>query len=139
METPVLSDPDVFPTDQVLSAHLRKARASFVSLFDYNHKTFPEFEERWRFYNDGKSWLMNVSRKKKTLFWLAVMDGAFRTTFYLNPRAADCVPASKIPKELKARFKETEGKKFRGITVVITKKKDVEIYKELLTLKMATL
>ena len=139
MDTPILSNPEVFPTDDVLSAHLGKARTSFVSLFDYNHKTFPEFEERWKYYNDGKSWLMNVSRKKKTLFWLSVKDGSFRTTFYLNPKGAECIPGSKIPKALKTQFKATEGKKFRGITVVITSKKDVEVYKEMLTLKMATM
>ncbi len=139
METPVLSDPEIFPTDEVLTEHLGRAKASFDSLFDYNHTTFPEFEERWKYYNDGKSWLMNVSRKKKTLFWLSVKNRSFRTTFYLNPRGAECVSGTKIPKELKAQFKATEGKKFRGITVAITAKKDVEIYKELLKLKMATM
>jgi len=139
MKKPVLSDPAIYPTDEVLSSHLRKAKPSFALLFRYNHENFPEFVERWKYYNDGKSWLLNVSRKKKTLFWLSVNDGAFRTTFYLNSRAALSVPGSKIPKELKDQFRESEGKTFRGITVVLRTKKDVEVYKELLALKLATM
>ncbi len=139
MDKPVLSDPAIFPTDQVLSSHLRKALPSFALLFQFNHANFPEFVERWQYYKDGKSWLLNVSRKKKTLFWLSVKDGSFRTTFYLNAKAAQLVPGSKIPKVLQDQFKESEGKTFRGITVVIKTRKDVEVYKEVLALKMATM
>ncbi|MGA9118244.1 MAG: DUF3788 family protein [Bacteroidota bacterium] len=139
MEQPVLSNPDVYPTDEVLHSHLGKAKASFDSLFEYNHETFPDFAERWKYYNDGKNWLLNVSRKKKTLFWLSVWDGWFRTTFYLNPKAAECVRDLDIPKDLKKQFKETAGKKFRGLTVVIKAKKDVKVYKEILALKMASM
>jgi hypothetical protein len=139
MEKPVLSDPAILPTDEVLSLHLGKAMPSFAFLFQFNHTNFPEFVERWKYYNDGKSWLLNVSRKKKTLFWLSVTNGSFRTTFYLNKKAAQLVPDSKIPKELKDRFRESEGKKFRGITVWIKSRKDVEVYKEMLALKMATM
>jgi len=139
MDQPVLSDPAVYPTEEVLSSHLRKAKASFVSLFAYNHANFPDFEERWKYYNDGKSWLMNVSRKKKTIFWLSIRNGWFRTTFYLNSKGAECVPGARIPKGLKTKFRESAGKKIRGITVEIKAKADVEIYKELLALKMATM
>ncbi len=139
MDKPVLTDPSLSPTEEVLSSHLRRAKPSFVSLFDFNHANFPDFVERWKYYNDGKSWLLNVSRKKKTLFWLSVKDGSFRTTFYLSPKASQRVPACKIPEEFKARFKESEGKTFRGLTVEIKTKKDVEVYKELLALKMSTM
>ena len=139
MEQALLADPNIFPTDDVLFSHLGKAKSSFVALFEYNHKNYPDLAERWKYYNDGKSWLFNVSRKKKTLFWLSVQHGFFRTTFYLNARAAECIRNSNIPQSLKDQFKETAGKKFRGITVVIKGKEDVEVYKELLALKMATM
>jgi hypothetical protein len=139
MDKPVLSNPAIFPTDEVISTHLGKAMSSFALLFQHNHTNFPEFVERWKYYNDGKSWLLNVSRKKKTLFWLSVKDGSFRTTFYLNAKAAQLVPDSRIPQKFKDQFKESEGKKFRGITVVIKTKKDVEVYQKMLALKMATM
>ena len=134
MEIAVLSDPAVFPTEDVLSAHLGRAKASFDHLFRFNHANFPEFVERWKYYNDGKSWLLNVSRKKKTLFWLKVKDRSFRTTFYLNAKASSLIPASRIPSELKDKFKESGG-----ITVEIKTKKDIEVYRQVLALKMTTM
>lgn len=139
MDKPALSDPAIFPTDEVLTSHLGKAKPSFDLLFQRNHTSFPEFVERWKYYNDGKSWLLNVSRKKKTLFWLSVKDGSFRTTFYLNARGEQLVPGSDIPQKFKDRFKESEGKKFRGITVEIKTKKDVAVYQKMLALKMAAM
>jgi len=139
MDKPVLSDPTIFPTNDVLGSHLGKAMSSFALLFQLNHTDFPEFVERWKYYNDGKSWLLNVSRKKKTLFWLSVKDGSFRTTFYLNAKAAQLVPDSKIAQKLKDQFKKSEGEKFRAITVEIKTRKDVEVYRKMLALKMAAL
>jgi hypothetical protein len=138
MDKPVLSDPAIFPTNEVLASHLGKAMSSFALLFQLNHTNFPEFVERWKYYNDGKSWLLNVSRKK-TLFWLSVKEGSFRTTFYLNAKAAQLVPDSKIPQKLKDQFKKSEGEKLRAITVEIKTRKDVEVYRKMLALKMAAL
>ena len=137
MEKPVLCDPEIYPTLEVLSSHLGKASASFAFLFDYNHTNFPEFTENWKYYNDGKSWLLNVSRKKKTVFWLSVSDGLFRTGFYLGAKAEQAVLDSKIPKGYKDQFMQSAGKKFRGISAIIKTKKDVDVYKILLALKMS--
>jgi hypothetical protein len=137
MELQALCDPKIYPDEKVLFSHLGKSRASFVSLFGYNHKNFPDFVERWRYYNDGKSWLLNVSRKKKTLYWLSVGDGFFRAGFYFNAKAEQSILDSKIPEVYKNKFMESEGKKFRSISVIIRTKKDIDVYKELLALKMS--
>ena len=136
METAVLTDPDVYPTTKVLHSHLGKASSAFESMLEFNHTQFPDFVERWRYYNDGKQWLFNVSRKKKTLFWLSVKDGSFRTSFYFNAKAAPYVPGSGIPNSLKEQFKKSAGKKFRAITTVIKTGRDLAAYRELLLLKM---
>ena len=136
MQTMVLSDPNIFPTEEVLTSHLGRAAAAYTSLFEFNHSNHPDFVERWRYYNDGKSWLLNVSRKKATLFWLSVSDGSFRTSFYLGSKFEKQVMSSKIPKELKDGYLKESGKKLRAISVVIRTKKDVDTYKELLSIKM---
>ena len=139
MDKPVLSDPNVFPTDEVLASHLGKAMASFNLLFQLNHRRFPEFVERWKYYNDGKSWLLNVSKKKKTVFWLSVKRGFFRTSFYLNSKGARLVPGSDIPQRFKDQFKESEGQRFRAIAVEIRAKKDLDVYQKMLALKLSAL
>jgi hypothetical protein len=136
MKPQVLTDPAIFPTEKVLSGHLGKAGPAFRALFDFNHENFPEFVERWKYYNDGKSWLMNVSRKKKTLFWLSVQDGAFRTTFYLSGKYARNVERSNIPVSLKDQYRASAGKAFRGITLVISSNRHLAAYKNLLAVKM---
>ena len=61
----------------------------------------PGFTQEWRYYNDGKSWLMKVQRKKNTVFWLAILEGSFRTTFYIHEKAKPMVEGSTISDELK--------------------------------------
>jgi hypothetical protein len=139
MDQPVLTDPNIFPTSEVLSSHLGRALPAFNQLFEYNHAQYPDFVETWRFYNDGKQWLMNVSKKKKTVFWLSVGKGFFRTSFYINPKKAHLIPGSDIPQELKDQYKQSEGAYFRPITVVIKTKKNVDDYRKMLGLKLSAL
>ena len=73
MEPSVLTDPDVRPSEDVIFSHIGRQRAQWEALFRFIHAEHPDFVATWRYYNDGKSWLMNVSRKKKTVFWLSVI------------------------------------------------------------------
>ena len=138
MEPLVLTDPKQFPTDEIIASHLGKSRPHWDALFAIIRSEHPDFVERWRFYNDGKAWLMNVSRKKKTVFWLGVFGGGFRITAYFTDKAADAIQASKLSPELKEQF--TTGRsygKLRAVTVTFRKKRDVEDAKVLMALKAA--
>jgi hypothetical protein len=48
----------------------------------------PEFglAFEWRYYKDSKAWLCKVAHKKKTVFWLSVWDGFFKTSFFFLER-----------------------------------------------------
>jgi len=63
----------------VVFAHLGARRAQWESLFEYIHAEHPDFTGQWRYYNDGKSWLMNVSRRRRPLL-LSVLEHGFRIT-----------------------------------------------------------
>ena len=139
MDKRVLSDPDLFPSDKVLSGFLKRSYPAFVSLFELNHRKFPAFEERWKYYRDGKSWLMNVSVKKKTLFWLLAGDGCFRVSFYLNGKARELVKKSALGEEMKKHVAASIGKTLVGLTVEVRTKKDIQPYEELLGIKLASL
>ncbi|MGE5398753.1 MAG: DUF3788 family protein [Ignavibacteriales bacterium] len=138
MEAPVLTDQNVFPTEEIIFSHIGKSSALWNLVFEHIHKTYPGFEEHWRYYNDGKSWLLKVTQKTKTIFWLSVSEGAFRMTFYFTARAEEAILKSSISGELKKMF--TEGKsynKIRGITIVFKRKKDVEDAKALIQIKLS--
>ncbi|MFO7445258.1 MAG: DUF3788 family protein [Ignavibacteriaceae bacterium] len=139
MEQPVLSNKDQFPTEEVIFSHLGKTKtALWGSVFDSVHSSFPELNEEWRYYNDGKSWLMKVTRKSKTIFWLSIWKNAFRTTFYFPDKAEEAILSSSISDELKEQF--TGGKKYgkiRGVTITYKNKKDIEYAKALIGIKLS--
>jgi hypothetical protein len=137
MEKPIFSDPNHHPSEEIIFSHLGKTQSLWKELFDYIHVNHPDISEEWRFYNDGKSWLMKVTRKKKTIFWLSVVEGAFRTTFYFTDKAEQSIMSSSLSEDLKEQFRA--GKqygKIKGITVVNSSKKHIKDAKTLIGIKL---
>ncbi|MBN1894858.1 DUF3788 family protein [bacterium] len=138
MEQPVLGDKNTFPADKVVFSHIGKSKPLWISVFDSLHAHHPDILTEWRYYNDGKSWLLKATRKKKTIFWLSVIPGSFRMTFYLNDSAQEAVMNSALSDELKEQFRS--GKKYgkiRGLTVLFRNKKDVEYAGILIRIKLS--
>lgn len=137
-DTPALTDNNVYPSSEVITAALGRTNTLWDAVFGYLHDNHPDFEERWKFYNDGKRWLMNVSRKKKTVFWLGVVNGSFRTTCYFTEKARQAIKASSLSDELKKQYLDPALKgKLRGITISFRKKSDVTQFKTLVQLKLS--
>jgi hypothetical protein len=137
MEQPVLSDASQFPTEDVISFHIGNAKELWTALFEHIHSDHPDFTEQWKYYRDGKSWLLKVTRKKQTIFWLSVIKNGFRTTFYFTDKAEEMLMSSGISEELKQNFRN--GKhygKITGLTILHSKKKHVEDAKLLIGIKL---
>lgn len=81
---------------------------------------------------------MKVTAKSKTVFWLSIVKGSFRITFYFGDKAEEKILSSKISVELKNQFKD--GKRFgkiRGVTILFKNKKDVDYARELINIKLS--
>jgi hypothetical protein len=138
MGQPILTDKHEFPTEEIIYSHIGKAKNLWHSLFEYVHTNHSDFSEEWRYYNDGKSWLLKVSRKSKTVFWISILQGAFRMTFYLTDRAEQAVMESPISDELKEQFRTGKRyNKIRGLTITFENEKDVEYAKSMIELKLS--
>jgi len=137
MDTPVLNDKSQFPTEQVILSHLGKSKPLWDSLFQYLASEHPDFTQEWRYYNDGKSWLMKVQHKKKTVFWLAILEGSFRTSFYFPDKAKQMVEGSPIPEELKEQYRGRSFGKLHAVRVAYRNKKDIEFAKALIAIKLS--
>ena len=138
MEQLVLINPDEHPNEEIIFSHIGRTKFYWVSIFDYFHTEHPEFEEEWRYYKDGKSWLLKIVRKKKTICWISVQQKKFKMTFYFTDRAEPAIMGSSISEELKEQFKN--GKyynKIRGLTITFSNKKDVEYAKSLINIKLS--
>ena len=138
MEEKVLTDKNIFPTEEVIFSHIGNSKLYWESIFEHIHTNHPDFSEEWRYYNDGKSWLLKVTRKKKTIFWLSIYKDLFRITFYFGDKAEPVIMESSISDRLKEEFKN--GKRFgkiRGITLIIDSKKAIEYINALITIKLS--
>ena len=138
MEEMVLKDKNQFPTEEFIFSNIGKSKGLWQSLFEYIHANHQDFSEQWRYYNDGKSWLLKVTKKTKTIFWLSVIKNTFKTTFYFTDKANDLITKSSISDNLKNDFKNGKRyNKIRGITITYKNKKDVEYAKVLIDIKLS--
>jgi hypothetical protein len=135
MEKPVLTDKNQFPTDEIIFSNIGKSKQFWDSLFAHISESYPEITKEWRYYNDGKSWLLKVTKKTKTIFWLSVVKNSFRISFYFTDKAEPIILDSGLPDELKEQF--INGKRFnkiRRLSILFNNKKDVESAKILLAI-----
>ena len=89
---PLFNDPAIFPSDENLQNVLGESYFVFTEMSNYSTEKFGlNFE--WKYYNDSKAWLCKVSYKKKTIFWLSVWDGFFRTSFFFLERHLEDIAA----------------------------------------------
>ncbi|HPS58880.1 MAG TPA: DUF3788 family protein [Spirochaetota bacterium] len=138
MADTVLSDKNVYPSEGIIFSHIGKSAKLWIEFFNYLHAEHPDFTEEWHYYNDGKSWLMKVRRKTKTVFWLSLADKTFRTTFYFPSKAEQAVLGSTVADELKDTFRNrNKDSKIHGITVWFHNKQDLEQAKILCDLKLS--
>ena len=110
MKTQLLKDKDVYPSPEVLQNALGKQRyAVLKELIDtITDKEFGLTVE-WKFYNDGKAWLGKAVYKKKTIFWLSVWDGCFKTGFYFTEKTRGGVMELDIDSGIKVAFAQAKA------------------------------
>jgi hypothetical protein len=137
LDKPVLHDETLYPDDEVIFSHLGKSGKLWTSFFEILDSGHPDFSREWKYYRDGKSWLMKVQQKKKTVFWISLLPRSFRITFYFTERAEAALRESPIPDELKEQF--LNGKRYnkiRGLTLTFENRKDIGYAKALIEIKL---
>ncbi|MGC9314929.1 MAG: DUF3788 family protein [bacterium] len=112
MDKPVLKDPDVFPDEKVLAEHLAEAYLPFEKFIAAITAPPLELSAEWKYYKDGNNWLCKISFKKKTIIWMSIWDGFFKTTLYFNAKTISGVYglATRLPVE--DFIDRKEGRKF---------------------------
>lgn len=136
METIVLTDPAVEPTDEIVFSFIGENKTLWEQLMNHLKNERKDMDGSWRYYNDGKSWLLRGLKKEKIIFWVAVVQGTFRVSFYLSSKAEPLVADSNLPQKIKDEFEATRGQKFRAITFLMSSQEDVENIKKLIDIKL---
>lgn len=119
----VLSDPGVNPDDKVIHSHLKVEDAKRKDILKYMSEKYQGSAGEWRFYNDGKQWLFKMQYKKKTVFWMAILDGAFRITFYFGGKAEQEILKSNLTDA--ARDQYLKGERYGNIRAISFRSTDI--------------
>ena len=127
MEPIVLTDPNIQPTDELVSSILGENHVYWHQIIDYLYENHVDITEEWRFYNDGKSWLYRALRKKKTIYWVGILKNTFRISFWLGEKAEPVIEASSLSEGVKEYYRNAKRSKFgRCVTVVMGSQEDYE-------------
>jgi hypothetical protein len=132
MERPLLNDKNIPVTDEVLKQTLGGAYQAYSEMMKSITSDDYGLVPGWRYYNDGKAWLCKVVFKKKTIFWLSVWDGWFKTSFYLVERHLGGVFDLDIDESIKEELRN--AKTFGTLHPVVLRISKPEQLKDLLTL-----
>lgn len=119
MADPFFTDPNRPPDEKSILAAVGRAAPAWRALFDQVRAAYSDLDQAWRYYADGKSWLLKVTRKSTTVFWLSIEKGCFRVAFYFPERLTTALLESGLSPERKAEIRNTapDGKLRRvGIT-----------------------
>jgi len=136
MDKPVLSNPDEYPDGQVLSEHLEEVKLTWDELMKHIATDHAAFEVNWRYYKDGHNWLCKITKKAKTICWISIWSGFFKTTFYFGDKAEQLIVNSDLDKAYVNQYLNgTRYGKIRAITVEVSSPVDLEPIGQLIAIK----
>lgn len=104
METQLLREQEIFPSDEVLKNVLGNVYPIYESVMNTITGSEYGLTHEWNYYKDGKSWLCKVSNKKKTVFWLSIWEGYFQIGFFFTEKHLEGIAALDIDGNIKDDF-----------------------------------
>ena len=137
MESIVLTDPAVTPNDQLVFARIGEISKLWTATREYLYSNHLDISEEWKYYNDGKCWMLRFNKKKKTLCWIGVLETTFRVGFWFGNKATSIIEKSDLSEHIKEDYRNAKQYKIgRGLSVVMKNQSDVETVIRLIELKL---
>jgi hypothetical protein len=135
-ENILLSDKNIIPTDEIIFSNIGDRKIYWQQILNHMSTNYKDSEGVWNFYNDGKRWLFKMVNKKKTVFWIAIMKGTFRITFYFSGKAESIIDVSDLPQNLKDGFKTVKRYGLiRPVSFLVNDKDDFDNVIKLIAVK----
>ncbi len=138
METTAMNDKTVEPTEEMVFSIIGDRAVFWKGIMAHLYDNHKYISEVWKFYNDGKSWLFRTLQKKKTIFWIQVLDDGFHVSFYFGDKLEPFILESDLPESIKNEFVNAKRyNKIRPISIDIKDSDDFENVKILAEIKLA--
>jgi hypothetical protein len=132
----LLTDKQIYPSDEIIFSVIGEKQIFWRELMHYMSGNYKESSGQWNYYNDGKRWLYKMVYKKKTIFWIGILEETFRVTFWFSDKAEPLIAESDLPEIVKEQFRLS--KKYgsiRAVTVKINIEADIGNVKKLILIK----
>lgn len=137
MESTVLNDKSIKPNDEIAFEIIGDKELLWKQTMSYLYDNSKDITEEWKYYNDGKSWLFRTLKKKKTLFWIRVLEDTFKIAFWFAEKLESVIMESELPDRVKSEYKTAKSfNKSRCISIEMAGSKDFEVVKRLIDLKL---
>ena len=137
MEPKVLVDKTVTPNDEIVFSIIGEKKLLWKQTFSYLYDNNKDISAVWKYYKDGKSWLLRTLKKKKTIFWIRILDDTFRIAFWFADKLEPIILESDLPESIKLEYKNAKiFNKSRCIYIDIQDSEDFQNVKKLIDLKI---
>ena len=137
MSSSIFSDKLIKPDEQKLVEALQNTYKLWEEIRKYIRSEFGETVEEWKYYNSKSGWILKSFYKKRNLFFFTPCEEYFRISFAYGEKAVTEIEKSNLPdkiiEEIKNARKYMEGK---GLRVEVKNRKDVDIIKKLVDIKI---
>ena len=105
----MLREEGQYPTGRVLEKALGRAFPAFSAFMERLEEPEYGLVSGWRYYADGKAWLCKITRKSKTILWLSVWEGSFRTGFYFTEASGSGIADLNVDARIIKAYKDNES------------------------------
>lgn len=130
------TDRNKAPTEEAVLEAIGRAAPAWRALFGQIREEHPELSEVWNYYADGGSWLLKVSRRSKTVFWVSVVKNAFRVGFYFPDRVTAVLLESELSQALKSELRHGKPTgKLRRVSIEFGSSRGIRDVMALIALK----
>ncbi len=135
----LLREAEIEPTNAVLKENLGEAVFEVYKELVEGITAKFELQYEWRFYNDGKSWLLKATHKKKTIFWLSIWEQFIKTSFYFTEKTRSRIADLPIKQGIKTNFNKAKPiGRLIPLVLDIEKKEELNDFLEIVKFKKST-
>lgn len=137
MENPLLKDPDIFPSADVLEKEVENQYPVLKEFLGIAESEEFNLKPEWRYYNDGKAWLCKITLKKKTVIWLSVWSDHFKVAFYFTEKTGAGIAELEIDDSIKEFYLNHKPiGKLKPLVVEVRKKAQLDDVSTLIRYKI---